>query len=532
MLMATTPTAPDTILPLLKVPTPPWQRIALFAAWLIVAGWLAAHHVFWRDEVRAFSLALSGDTTADMLGRIHGEGHPALWYLLLRGAHAIIGTRAALPFAAFAIGAGAAGLWAWRAPFRPLVIAFVLFGGFMLYEYTVSARNYGIAMLGLFAFAAAYPRAKRHGPWLGLILALTCNTNAPAVMLAGALRAVLGSGDTQRGGLALDPALATLGRQHGARRARRGAVCIAVIFPPFNDAAVSPLAGQLSPATLAAAALNVTAPFSALLPETWWTVPGTTLLLAAMVVGAPLGLVRSPGGLAAGLLILVAMPLFFQIVYPGGYRHQALFVVFLLTLYWLVAQGGGGRWPPRVPLLRPTAQALLQRFGQAALLALLLTQVAIGAERIAAAATGVPEGRTADLAALIHRDHLDRAVVIANPDVLLEPLPYYAGNPLWLTRERHWGKVVAFTKAAERDVTLAETLTTARRLRVRTHRPVLILLQVRLDPTAAAQTWDEGYLGTFSTTPGDVRAFVAATRRLASFAPTITDESYDVYLLR
>lgn len=524
--------APPTFTPLLAATAArPWQRAALFAAWLLVAAWLAMHHVMWRDEVRAFSLALSGDGVPAMLRRIHGEGHPALWYLLLRGVHGVVGTRAALPLAGFAVGAAATALWAWRAPFRPLMLALVLFGGFALYEYTVSARNYGITMLGLFAFAAAYPHAKVRGPWLGLILALTCNTNAPAVMLCGALSlfwAVEILGDdgwrwTPRWRhWAGNMALAALGV----------ATCVAVIFPPFNDAAVSPLAGQLSPATLLLAAVNVTAPFSALLPEAWWTVPGATLLLAIMVVGAPLGLVRSPGGLIAGLLVLVAMPLFFQLVYPGGYRHQALFVVFLLTLYWLVAQGGGGRWPDRRPLLRPAAQALLWRVGQAGLFALLLAQVAIGAERIAAAVTGVPEGRTADLAALIARERLGEAVVIANPDILIEPLSYYAANPTWLVRERQWGRVVAFTKAAERDVTLAEMLATARALRVRTQRPVLILLQVRLDPAAAPKTWDEGYLGTFSTTPSDVRAFLAATRRLASFAPAVTDESYDAYLLR
>lgn len=530
MLMATP--APPQILPILTgARARPWQRAALFALWIAATLWLAAHHVFWRDEVRAFSLALSGDGIGDMLRRIHGEGHPALWYLLLRATHAIVGTRAALPIAAFAVGAAAAGLWVWRAPFRPLVLALVLFGGFMLYEYTVSARNYGIAMLGMFAFAAAYPRCKTRGPWLGIILAFTCNTNAPAVMLAGALSLFWALEVLVEEGWRWGPRW-----RHWAGNmaiAAAGVVaCVAVIFPPFNDAAVSPLAGQLSPATLLLAAVNVTAPFSALLPEAWWTVPGATLLLAVMVVGAPLGLVRSPGGLVAGLLVLVVLPLFFQLVYPGGYRHQALFVVLLLTLYWLVAEGGGGRWRAGKPLLQPATQALLQRIGQAALLALLVTQVAIGAERIAAAATGTPESRAADLAALIRREHLDRAVVIANPDVLLEPLPYYTPNPLWLTRERHAGRVVAFTQAAERDVTLAEMLATARSLHARTGLSVLILLQVRLDPAAPGQTWEEGYLGTFSTTPADVRVFQAATRRLASFAPAITDESYDVYLLR
>jgi hypothetical protein len=122
--------------------------------------------------------------------------------------------------------------------------------------------------------------------------------------------------------------------------------------------------------------------------------------------------------------------------------------------------------------------------------------------------------------------------VVGNPDVILEPLSYYAPNPVYLARERRWGRVVAFTKAAMRTSSLAELLDTARRLRRETGRPVVIVLQKRLVARAPAEDWDQGYIGRFVTTPEQVRAFLTATRRLASFAPAITDETYDVYLLR
>src|SRR5437868_3283871 len=64
-----------------------WQRAALFAAWLGLIAWLCFNHVFWRDEIRALSLALSGNGVVEMLRNVHGEGHPALWYLILRGGH-------------------------------------------------------------------------------------------------------------------------------------------------------------------------------------------------------------------------------------------------------------------------------------------------------------------------------------------------------------------------------------------------------------------------------------------------------------
>lgn len=527
-----TPDAP-AVLPLLAGTGRPardgWMRLAMFAAWLMLAGWLASRHVMWRDEVRALSLALTGDTPWAMLRAVHGEGHPALWYLLLRGAHALVGT-AALPGLAFGIGASAAALFAWRAPFRPLVVGLVLFGAYTLHEYTVLARNYGIAMLLMFAFAWVYPRWRERGVGLGVLLALLCNTNAPSVLLAGALGLFWGVETLSRDGWRWTPAW----RQWTVNMAvaALGVVaCVAEVYPPYNDAAVSPLAGRMGVGTLLLAAFNIAVPLSALVPEMLWDVPLAMLLLTAMVVGSVLGLIRSPGGLVAALVVMVALPLFFQVVYPGGYRHQALFVVFLLTLYWLVAGGYGGQWQGAA-VLRSGTQSLLQRFGQGALLALLLTQVVTSIGVIVANAHGVPFSRSRDLADLLHRQGLDRAVVIANPDVLLEPLPYYAEHPQWIVREKKWGHVIAFTKAAAVPLRLRDILNTARRLRAATGRPVVIVMQLRLDQQPLAEHWQQGYMGELNTPPADVRAFVVGTRLLARFDPALTDEYYDVYLLR
>src|SRR5262245_39985335 len=64
-------------------------RLIVFLLWLGTALFLASRHVVWRDEVRAWTLATTGETVADMLRAVHGEGHPALWYLMLRGFHAV-----------------------------------------------------------------------------------------------------------------------------------------------------------------------------------------------------------------------------------------------------------------------------------------------------------------------------------------------------------------------------------------------------------------------------------------------------------
>ena len=122
-----------------------------------------------------------------MLRGLHGEGHPALWYLLLRTFHGIAGSRLdALPLIAMAIAIAAAWLIVWRSPFPRPLIGLILASHFFIYDFSVMARNYGIGMLILFALAVAYPRCRGRGVALGALLFLLANCNVIATILAGA----------------------------------------------------------------------------------------------------------------------------------------------------------------------------------------------------------------------------------------------------------------------------------------------------------------------------------------------------------
>ena len=69
----------------------PVLSTVLLAGWLALVVSLVVDHAFWRDEVVALSYALRGETLLDMWLSIRGEGHPALWYALLRTGHALFG---------------------------------------------------------------------------------------------------------------------------------------------------------------------------------------------------------------------------------------------------------------------------------------------------------------------------------------------------------------------------------------------------------------------------------------------------------
>src|SRR5438045_2371716 len=123
------------------------DRLLLVIAWLALVGWFLWSHVVWRDEVRAFSLALSGANVVEMLRNVHGEGHPALWYLILRGAHDLFPYREVLPVAGAILGVAAMAIVTFASPFRIVAIALVLFSGYGAFEYGVVARNYRMSAL-------------------------------------------------------------------------------------------------------------------------------------------------------------------------------------------------------------------------------------------------------------------------------------------------------------------------------------------------------------------------------------------------
>ena len=82
--------------------------LALFALWLGVVLCAAWNHAVWRDEVRALSRALDGEDVWRMLQWMRREGHPALWYLLLRTADALMPRPQVLPVAALLVASASA----------------------------------------------------------------------------------------------------------------------------------------------------------------------------------------------------------------------------------------------------------------------------------------------------------------------------------------------------------------------------------------------------------------------------------------
>jgi hypothetical protein len=524
-----------------KVESIDWIRFLLFGLWLAAAGALAWRHVMWRDEVRALSTATQGENWIAMLRGLHGEGHPALWYLLLRAAHGIAGRPEVLPLLAFAIAIAAAWLIVWRSPFPRPLIGLILASHFFIYEFSVMARNYGIAVLILFALAIAYPRCRGRGVVLGALLFLLANCNVIATILAGAFLLFWFVEILEETGPRWSPAMATFALNAGIATAG-AALCFVTVYPTVHDAAVAAgRQGGVAVDDILGAIANPAPAFDQLLgnkvPPAGLAVPWSPVLIALggpLLIGAAFGLIENKGALLACLASLVGLSVFFLLIYPGDYRHEATWLAFVITMYWICWKPHRAVLGEAKPHTNEQTFAFVRRVGLAFFLVLIGVQATLGFADLAfAAIVGTPESRSRDFADLVsRRPDLKDAILIGDPDYMLEPMHYYLPNPTYFVRERRYGEYVRFTRKARLELTLGDILDEARAIRSSTGRPVAILLAWRLGEMDPARVYRESYVWTFSA-PGDqIERFREATTLLAQFPKATSNESYDIYLLK
>jgi hypothetical protein len=491
-------------------------RGLLFLLWLAVTLTLAINHVPWRDEARAWLLMLQGDSWGEMFRAVQGEGHPFLWYMLLRAGNDLFGTPDVLPVIGLLIGIPTVALLVFRAPFRLGLLAVLIFSLHLGFEFTVHARNYGIAALVMLAIAARWPRI-RDNLWLGGLLLILCNTNVPSVFLAGSfyLYRLLELWSEQRDLRAPEWRRAVL---NGILLALGALLCFLAVYPPANEAAADAAALPLTPINLAEALLTSQRSFTAIGFGSG-SLFGQTVLLASLLL-----FVHRPRALIVATVALVCLKLFFFFIYPGYYRHSALFFIFMVALLWIEA--GKGWLEERRE--QGTGPALI--IGSAAFLLLMVMQTSRYIHYpIGNLWLNRPYSHAADLAAILNRPDLRGAMLMIDPDTMGESVAFQTGKPFWLIRQHRPGTVVPLLRTGNKDLTLDRLLQQAAELQAQTNKPVVIALALPIDDLPAG-SYDQMFRDYTRLTPEGVARFKAATRKVATLREGGGDEQYDVYV--
>jgi len=172
-----------------------WSALAGYAA-LVVAA--VRRHLSWADEAQAWLIARDCSLREIFLHRLHYEGTPGLWHLLLW-----VLVRLGMPFEGLhwvsaVLAVGGVVVWLRYSPFSRVLKLLFPFTFFMAYQYAVVMRSYVLFPLLVFSACALMglgygPYAEKHTPrpiWLAVVLGLLANLCMYGTMCAVGLAIV------------------------------------------------------------------------------------------------------------------------------------------------------------------------------------------------------------------------------------------------------------------------------------------------------------------------------------------------------
>lgn len=164
-----------------------WPERCLLGLYAALAFWMSAGHASWSDEAQAWLIAHDCTLGQILFVRMHYEGTPALWHLLLW-----VLARLGLPYGAMhalsvAAGLGAAYLVLRFSPFARPIRWLLPFTFALLFQTAVVARSYSLVPLFAFALCVTILSRKPRPMLVAVLAGLLANTSLIALCLAAGL---------------------------------------------------------------------------------------------------------------------------------------------------------------------------------------------------------------------------------------------------------------------------------------------------------------------------------------------------------
>ena len=426
--------------------------LILVAAFLVVTLPVMLHHEMWRDEIQAWLLARDAASLGDLFHYFHFEGHPSLWYLLLRPiARAVRDPRWIQPIALL-FSCCTVYLFARFAPFPRLIRVLFAFGYFVVYGWTIVARSYGVGLTLAILLCVLLARPRPRYRMAAVAMALLASTSVYGSMLVVAC------------GIAL-AAAALFGPAGTARRERMRRVALPVLV---GAAAVILAAVQVWPApdnSFAGPGLGgahrieqfswVERPLIAIAPiwrgyvpiprmeetsDIWWanflvdrSHKGALLAGILSIVGVVLLAMlmrRSAFALSLHLSATAILVLFSIFVYGGSLYHHGYFFLAVIMALWFAAAEAAEMPTGRQTVAKSAAVRWIDGRAQLAIITLLGLQVIGGGFRVVADyVMPFSEGEAA--ADYIRSHGLDRLPLLASPGFNATTISGYLDRPIF-----------------------------------------------------------------------------------------------------
>jgi hypothetical protein len=144
-------------------------------------------HELWLDEAHHWLLARDSNSITDLYNNTRSEGHPLLWNLLLYGITLCTSNPFGMQLLHVVISTSFVLIFLKKAPFNWIFKTLFIFGYFIIFEYTIISRNYGLGILFLFLACSVFKDRNTKFILLCSYLALASNTHILFSVVAFAL---------------------------------------------------------------------------------------------------------------------------------------------------------------------------------------------------------------------------------------------------------------------------------------------------------------------------------------------------------
>jgi len=162
-------------------------NLGLLLPFLILYWVNLAHHTLFFDEINAWAIAYSSPTLGSLLGHVHFEGHPWLWYFLLWMPSRWTHNPAAMKCLVAVVGTAIYAVIGFLSPFTRSQKLLLFSTYFLVFEYTVMNRMYGVMFLLALVYVWRRTRKPESLMANAVLLGLMASVDMTGVLLAGAL---------------------------------------------------------------------------------------------------------------------------------------------------------------------------------------------------------------------------------------------------------------------------------------------------------------------------------------------------------
>jgi hypothetical protein len=480
-----------------------------------------SYHEFWRDEVRALSLAISPDSFLGLTDSIKNEGHPILWFAFLRFLFILLNTPFVLPTASIIISIISIIIFLRYSPFSKLVKFLFTFSILPIYEYSIMARNYGISMLLIFIFACLYKNKDKYSWILAICIGLLANTNAHSIFIAFGIIFIWLIDDIKNKDNNLD--------------FKKLIFLLSLVI--FSALTIVPTHENIIIDVSKKNYLDfkdVANYFVTTLPP-WHVIDGifpreifyssTLLKLITFITfsGLLFSLRKDKAKFISLLFVTASFAYLFKFLYPGGLRHMGLILIFVLAIYWIKIDSDISN------KINCTNSKLIVK---TLLPIILIFGVYMGYEHVKAEIL-YEKSSSKKLAQFLKKENLHNIILICEPDYLIEALPFYMPRvKIFIPREDKYSNYVSWTTASRATLSLDDLVNKAIHLKNSEKKDIYILLGFNESQLNGNNNIHYSYNKTLLLNGGSFESFKGKTIFIEDFTKAINDENFALFKLK